>query len=405
MTSPGNPAAVPAPVKGLALVSLLNDVASEMVYPVLPAFLTGPLGAGAIALGALDGAADLTAALLRWWTGRLADRPGWRAPLVLAGYGLAAAARPAIAVTTAAWQVVGCRVVDRVGKGIRSPARDALIADLAPAAIHGRAFGLHRAADHLGAMLGSLAAFVLLSVGLSTRHVIGWSLLPGLAAVLALALVLRQTDARQAEARSTAPRTPGPAGPLDPRLVALAALAATRLPETLLLLRLQDLGVPVALIPLVWSGLHVIRSAGSYPAGRWADRVGVRTVLALGVVWYAAGLAGLALPVGPIGGVAIVLAQGLASALLEPAERVAVAEVGGTRRGHAFGSYQGLVGVGSLGAALSLGWLYQDQSGPRALAVAAALALVGLLVWAVLGAGRGRSAGDGGSLAGAGGRR
>jgi len=406
MTSPSSAPPVPGPVKGLAAVSLFNDVASEMVYPVLPAFLTGTLGAGALALGVLDGAADLTAAVLRWWSGRLADRPGWRSPLVLVGYGLAVVARPAIAVTTAAWQVVSCRVIDRVGKGIRSPARDALIADLAPPAIHGRAFGLHRAADHLGAVLGSLAAYLLLARGVATRHVIAASLFPGLAAVLVLSVVVRRAQLPSAVVEPAASGGAKPArGPLDLRLVALAALAAFRLPETLLLLRLQDLGVAVALIPLVWSGLHVVRSASSYPAGALADRVGVGGVLVLGVVFYAAGLAGLSQPVGPGGGIAIVLAQGLASGLLEPAERVAVAAVGGAKRGHAFGTYQGLVGIGSLGTALLLGWLYQARGGALALALAAGLTLLGLGIWAAAGGGRPRPGPDGASLAGPGGHR
>src|SRR4051794_8588151 len=115
------PARAPLPpaVKGLSLVSLFNDFASEMVYPLLPAFVTGVLGGGAVALGTLDGAADLTAALLKWVSGRLADRPGWRAPLILAGYATAVLVRPLIAVASSAWQVVGFRVLDRVGKGLR----------------------------------------------------------------------------------------------------------------------------------------------------------------------------------------------------------------------------------------------------------------------------------------------
>ncbi|MGE0556090.1 MAG: MFS transporter, partial [Gemmatimonadales bacterium] len=139
---PAAAAGLPAPVKGLALVSFFNDVASEMVYPLLPAFVTSTLGAGPLALGALDGAADLAAALLRWWSGRLADRPGLRRPLVLGGYALAVVVRPVVALASAAWQVIGLRVTDRVGKGLRSPARDAMIADLAASDRHGRAFGI-----------------------------------------------------------------------------------------------------------------------------------------------------------------------------------------------------------------------------------------------------------------------
>ena len=152
---------IPAPVKGLSAVSLFNDFASEMVYPVLPAFVTGPLGGSALALGALDGLADLTAALVKWASGRLADRSGWTKPLILVGYGMAVLIRPVISVASAAWQVIGFRVIDRVGKGIRSPPRDALIAvsPRRPCAAGRSAF--NRAMDHLGGVLGSVAAWAL----------------------------------------------------------------------------------------------------------------------------------------------------------------------------------------------------------------------------------------------------
>jgi len=146
--------ALPPQVKGLSAVSLFNDFASEMVYPVLPAFITGPLGGSAMALGALDGAAELTAAVVKWISGRLADRPGWAKPLILLGYGVAVLVRPLIGLVGAAWQVIGFRVIDRVGKGMRSPARDAVISELTTERLRGRAFGFHRAADHLGAVLG-----------------------------------------------------------------------------------------------------------------------------------------------------------------------------------------------------------------------------------------------------------
>ena len=150
---------VPRAVKGLSVVSLFNDFASEMVYPLLPAFVTGTLGGGAVLLGLLDGAADLTSAALKVVSGRLADRPGWRGPLILVGYATAVLVRPLIAVASAAWQVVGFRVIDRVGKGIRTPPRDALIAAVTPPELRGRAFGFHRAADHFGAVLGWLVAW------------------------------------------------------------------------------------------------------------------------------------------------------------------------------------------------------------------------------------------------------
>lgn len=369
--------AVPGPVRGLAAVSFLNDLASEMVYPLLPAFVTTTLGGGAVALGALDGAADLAASSLRWWSGRRADRPGWRTPLILVGYGLAVVMRPVIALTSQAWQVVAVRVLDRVGKGLRSPARDALIADVTPAAIRGRAFGLHRSADHLGAVLGSLLAFELVRRGVSVRDVIGWSLVPGLAAVAALVVALGIVRRRGAPAPVVVPvpvqeSPPVPMGPV----AALALLAAVRLPETLLLLRLQDLGAPIALVPLVWALLHVVKSAVSYPAGVLADRIGTTPALVMGTLAYAATLGGLAVAGTPATAVAVLLVHGLAGGLLEPAERSAVAAVAGGRRGQAFGSYQAYAGLGGLAAGLGYGWLYQAQGGGPALALAAAAAVL-----------------------------
>src|SRR3954452_13278617 len=190
-TRGGGDSRVPAGVKGLSLVSLFNDFASEMVYPLLPAFVTRTLGGSAVTLGLLDGASELTASALKWISGRLADRPGWRRPLILAGYGTAVLVRPLIASTSAAWQVVGFRVVDRVGKGLRTPPRDAMIAEITPPGLRGRAFGFHRGADHFGAVLGSLAAWWLLRQGANVRSVISWSVVPGLVAFVVLAGVLR----------------------------------------------------------------------------------------------------------------------------------------------------------------------------------------------------------------------
>ena len=262
MREPSRGEGVPRTVKGLSLVSLFNDFASEMVYPLLPALVTGPLGAGALVLGLLDGAAELTSAVLKVVSGRLADRPGWRGPLILVGYATAGLVRPLIAVVSAAWQVVGFRVIDRVGKGLRTPARDAWIAGITPPPLRGRAFGFHRSADHFGAVLGSVVAWLLLERGLTVRDVIGWSAVPGLVVCLVLVPLLRRPVPVGPPAELSAARQVDATGRVfwAPVLL-LGALTFLRLPEALLLLRLQDLGVLVAWIPLVWAGLHVVRSA------------------------------------------------------------------------------------------------------------------------------------------------
>src|SRR6267154_3493545 len=179
---------LPRAVKLFGLVSLLNDFASEMIYPLLPAFVTGVLGAGAGALGALDGAAEFASAIVKYGAGRLSDRPARRGRLVVLGYTAAVLVRPVIALTGAAWQVIGLRVVDRLGKGLRTPPRDALIADVTPVELRGRAFGLQRGMDHAGAVLGPILAWWLLASGSAgLRTVIGASIVPG---VLVLVLAV-----------------------------------------------------------------------------------------------------------------------------------------------------------------------------------------------------------------------
>jgi MFS family permease len=370
---------VPGAVKGLSLVSLFNDFASEMVYPLLPAFIVGSLGGGAIALGALDGAADLTSAIIKVVSGRLADRPGWRRPLILIGYATAVLIRPLISAASSAWQVVGFRVIDRVGKGLRTPPRDALIAEVTPADVRGRAFGFHRGADHFGAVLGSLAAWYFLTRGADVRAVIAWSVAPGLFAFVVLAIVLR--GAPRAHATPAPERTDAAGRVFWVPVAVLAALAFFRLPETLLILRLQDRGVPVATVPLVWAGLHVVRSASSYPGGWLSDRLGPTNAIAAGGALFAAVAAALALELTPARAVAAFLAFGLVAGLTEAAERVVVARLSPRRTGRGFGAYHALTGIMALPAGLLFGAVYQEWGGPRALAASAVGMLMAAATW------------------------
>jgi hypothetical protein len=373
---------IPPTVKGLSLVSLFNDLASEMVYPLLPALVTGPLGAGALALGALDGAAELTSAAIKMVSGRLADRPRWRAPLILGGYATAVLVRPMIAVAGAAWQVIGFRIIDRVGKGLRTPARDALIAAVTPPELRGRAFGFHRGADHFGAVLGSVAAWYLLERGLAVQDVIGWSALPGGLALLALALLLRGTRISSAPANGSGTRAIDAAGRVfwGPVLV-LAALTFFRVPEALLLLRLQDLGVAVPAVPLVWAGLHVVRSASSYPGGWISDHLGPRATVAAGGLLFAVVALALGSELSPAGAVAAMLLLGPVAGLTESAERALVARLAPVRTGRGFGIYHALVGATALPAGLTFGALYQGAGGPAALLGSAAGMVAAVAVW------------------------
>ena len=386
---------LPAPVKGLSLVSLFNDFASEMVYPVLPAFITGPLGGTALALGALDGAADLTAAVVRWVSGRLADRKGWTRPLILLGYGIAVLIRPVISFASSAWQVVGFRVIDRVGKGLRTPPRDALLAALTEARLRGRAFGFNRAMDHLGAVLGSLAAWALLQAKVGVREVIGWSAVPGLVAVVVLFVALKGVSGQRSAVVGEKP----PRSEADPvhraadatgaaywiPVVVLVLLTIGRLPETLLLLRLQQLGVPVAAIPLAWAALHVIRSGFSYPGGWLTDRLGPRRTMALGVATYVGVALLLSLRLGEFAALGVFLLFGLVAGLVEPAERVVVGKLAPVRTGRGFGNYQAVAGFAALPAAIAFGALYRSAGGPAALLASALVLAASTLLWLQVG--------------------
>jgi MFS family permease len=378
-------ARVPPAVKGLSLVSLFNDFASEMVYPLLPAFVTGTLGGGAALLGLLDGAADLTSAVLKVVSGRLADRPRWRGPLILVGYATAVLVRPLIAVASAGWQVVGFRVVDRVGKGLRTPPRDALIAAVTPPELRGRAFGFHRGADHLGAVVGSLAAWYLLTRGADVRHVIEWSVVPGVVAFVLLAAVLRGTRAAEVSPSLPAARAADPGGRVFwAPVLALTGLTLFRVPEALLLLRLQDAGVAVAVVPLVWAGLHVVRSASSYPGGWLSDHLGPRATVAAGGLVFSAVVATLAAALGPSGAVATFLALGLVAGLTESAERALVARLAPVRTGRGFGLYHALTGAAALPAGLFFGWLYQTAGGSLALRASALGMIAAVVAWLIV---------------------
>ena len=378
------PDRLPPAVKGLSLVSLFNDFASEMVYPLLPAFVTGTLGAGAAVLGALDGAADLASAAIKAVSGRWADRRGWRKPLVLGGYAIAVLVRPLIALASSGAQVVGFRVLDRVGKGLRTPARDAMIADLTPAPLVGRAFGFHRGADHFGAVLGSLTAWALLTRAVDVRQAIAWSWVPGLIVFIVMVVVLRGVGEQKIPVADADPPQDAEGRVFWVPVLALAALTIARVPEALLLLRLQDLGLPVATIPLVWAALHVIRSAGSYPGGWLSDRLGTRLTVTVGGLLFAAVtyLLGGALAAGAAAGVFLVF--GLVSGLLEPAERALVAQLAPVRTGRGFGAYHAVTGLAALPAGIAFGWLYQEWGGGTALRTSAALVVLTSLAWAVL---------------------
>ena len=393
--SPAPPARLPRQVKLFGALSLLNDFASEMIYPLLPAFVTGVLGGGAEALGALDGAAEFAASFVKFGAGRLADRPARRGPLIVLGYAIAVVVRPLIGLTAAAWQVVGLRVVDRVGKGLRTPPRDALMADVTAPALRGRAFGLQRGMDHAGAVLGPLLAWALLSSGsANVRSVIAWSLAPGVVVLVLAVWAVRGRAAEAAKAAGAAfssgdslpplPPLPPPAARAAPALLAIAFFYLLRMPETLIILRSQQLGVPVAAVPLLWAAVHVVKSSSSFAGGAWSDRFGPGRTMWIGWVCYALLASGMALARTPGQAWGVFLALGVVWGLTESPERALVAESGGNRQGSGFGVYHGATGLAALAGGIGLGVLYQHFGAAAAFLASAAGGLALALAWPVV---------------------
>ena len=372
---------LPPVVKRLGVVSFLNDLASEMVYPLLPALITTRLGGGALALGALDGVSEAIAAAVKLGAGRLSDRIHLRRPLVVGGYAVAAIARPLMAYSAAAWQVIALRAADRVGKGVRNPPRDTIIADAASPEIRGRAFGYHRTLDHAGAVVGPMIAWMMLAAGgMTPFQVIAWSAVPGVVAVGVVAWATRniRRATEQGEERVHRSEASEPVaasrGSATAALVPIAAFAFARFPETLFLLRLQEAGLAVALVPALWALLHVIRAAGSYPGGWLADRVGARHTMVLGWGVYAVVCLGLALADSALAASLWFLGFGTVAILTESPERAVVSEAGASRRGTSFGTYHASVGLAALLGGLAFGTIYAQMGAALALTISAGLA-------------------------------
>lgn len=369
-------------VVALGAVSLLTDASSEMIVPLLPTFLA-TLGAGPAALGFIEGAADATSAVLKLVSGGLADKFARRKPLVVLGYGLSSSIRPLIALAQAASQVFAIRFIDRVGKGLRTSPRDAIVADVTPQAQRGRAYGFHRAMDHLGAVLGPLIAwFLLTQVGLPLRTTFAWSAVPAALALVTLVFFVRE-PARDVPADAPLRlQVRPPRVPLFRRFLCaefLFALGGST--DAFLLLRANQLGVPLASLPLLQAALHVVKSSLSVPLGGLSDRIGRKRVIATGWIVYAVIYAAFGLATKSWHAVALFIVYGSYYALTEGAERAFVAElVPPSERGRAFGSFHGATALAALPASLGFGLLWRVAGAPVAFATGAALAAIATFV-------------------------
>jgi MFS family permease len=372
-------AGLPRVVWLLGFASLLNDVSSEAMFPLLPLFLA-QLGGGVVLVGLVEGAADAIGAATKVLAGRLSDR-GPRRLLVVGGYAVPALARASIAAALAPWHVLAARVADRIGKGVRSGPRDALLADAAPRGEVGRAFGLQRSMDHLGAALGPLVASGLLAAGAPLRTTFAVAAAVGLAAPALLALRLRDPAAASTPAATlaaTPPATPAATAlPADlRRYVALAALfALANSTDAFLLVRARELGVSASAVPLLWFLHHVVKTLAGLPGGALSDRVPRAAVVAAGWGAYALAYVGFAYAGSPWQVAALFAFYALYHGLAEGAERALVSDLAPPGlKGRAFGWYHGAAGAAALPAGLLTGFLWEAR-GPRvALGACAAIA-------------------------------
>lgn len=378
---------LPRVVIALGAVSLFTDVASEMVYPLFPTLLAA-VGGGAMAVGALEGVGDATAAVLKLMTGRLADKPSRRKPLVLSGYGLSALIRPLIALAVAPWQIVAARFFDRIGKGLRSSARDALLASSVPKSEAAAAFGFHRAMDNLGATIGPLISYAFLTLLAMTPHaVVTFSLVPGLLAVATIALFVKGDGEPAPEARPDEPASrPRAPGALKSYLAILFVFAIANTSDAFLLVRLGELGVSDSGKALVWAMLSLVRALSAYPGGLLADRLGRVRAMQLGWLLYAITYALMARAESAAAFVPALIGYGFYYGCTEGAERAIVAELAPRAViGSAFGRFHLATGIAMLPSNVLFGLAWQRiGAGPCLLvsAGAALCALAAMTVWA-----------------------
>ncbi|MFQ5888618.1 MAG: MFS transporter [Gemmatimonadota bacterium] len=406
-------------VGALALISLLNDAASEMIYPLLPLFLVGTLGAGPAFLGLVEGVAESASSLVKLAGGWLSDRLRRRKLLVGWGYAVAGAARPLMALAAAPWHVLTIRFSDRVGKGVRTAPRDALLADSVEAERRGLAFGVHRAADHAGALAGPLiAALLLLVFPGRLRLVFALSALPAAAALLVLAWRVRELGPAAARGPGTLEtekgrlRALGPAAAREPGtleteeggrlrdlgsdffryLAILLLFTLGNASDAFLLLRAGELGVSAAALPLLWGAFHVSKMTWSVPGGVLADRLGPGRVIVIGWLVYAITYAGFAFAGGPAAAWGLFLVYGLFFGLTESPEKALVSSLApAVLRARAYGAFHAAVGIAALPASLIFGVVWQAFGPPVAFLMGAGVAgaSAGLLALALPGLRRG----------------
>ncbi len=385
-------------VLALAAVSFLTDASSEIIAPLLPMFLIGTLGASVRTVGLIEGGAEAIASLVKLASGWWSDRSRRRKPLIVFGYTIASLVRPLIGFAQSAPQVMAIRFADRVGKGVRGAPRDALLAASTPVAHRGRAFGFHRAADHAGAVAGPLIAMACLAwFAMPLRHVFFVAAIPGALAVLVAIFAVREEPVpvavkpvNLAAAVTTEPaNVDAIAAPL-PRsftrvMVPIALFTLGNSTDAFLILRANQLGVSIAMIPLLWVLLHVVKSASSTPGGALSDRVGRTPLIIGGWIVYALVYAGFAAANTPWHIWVLFAIYGLVFGLSEGTEKALIADlVPSARRGRAFGWYHAVIGVAALPASVVFGAVWDRYGASAAFLMGATLAVTASMLLLLL---------------------
>lgn len=381
---------LPRNVFAIGFVSLLNDASSEIIYPLLPVFLSLTLGASPGIVGLIEGTAESISSLLKLFAGHFSDRFGKRKGFVVFGYALSSFARPLLAFAQNWYQVLGIRLADRVGKGVRSAPRDAMIADTVAFEERGLAFGFHRAMDHTGAVVGPLIGYLLVLLFAADRNaptasdfnkIFLLASIPALAAVVVVSIFVRESQhAKPATAIAPEPISApmklslrGFDGNFKRFLLLVALFTLSNSSDAFLLLRAQSAGVSVAAIPLLWAMLHVSKVLSSLFGGDLSDRLGRRRLIVSGWILYAAVYAGFAFVSNPVSVWILFLIYGIYFGLAEGAEKALVADlVKPEQRGTAYGLYNLAFGITVLPASLLMGALW-NWRGPRTAFLVSAL--------------------------------
>jgi MFS family permease len=346
-----------------------------MIYPLLPVFLTAVLGASPAILGVIEGIAESTASLLKLASGIVSDRVADRKRLVLAGYGISSFARPFIAAATGPLAVLIIRFADRVGKGIRTSPRDALIADSVDPSIRGKAYGFHRSMDHAGAIVGPLAASALLAFVVSDMRTVFWlAAIPGVLAVFLIAFKVKEVSRRRGPINGTFLGL-FPRGRLRGYIIILFIFTLGNSSDAFLLLQAGQLGVSPVMIPLLWAYFHVVKMFSTMPFGALSDKIGRRKIIIAGWVVYALTYVGFGYAKTGTEVWLLFTLYGLFYGLTEGTEKAFLVDISGSEeRGSAFGWYNFAIGIGALPASLLFGLIWQTVGAKAAFGFGAGLA-------------------------------